>query len=120
MTIIFSRASQSYPPKTYSITRTVPAGAVVNQVKVTCTREAWPVGPVGNVVLTFPDGTTAGFSMEGGDVPTRDKSGILAASSCMFEKQDLQGNPIPFPAGDYTLNFEVLQAINTALTIERF
>ena len=122
MTIVISRASQQYAARQnpYSANATVPAGATVNRVKVTLTRESWPAGPVGSVTLNFPDGTTAGFSFNGGDIPNRDGTGTLAASSCEFSRQDSNGIYVPFPVGSYSIDFKVLQTLTTAVTVERF
>lgn len=121
MTIFLSRASQQYAARVnpYVVNATIPQGVPVNMVKVTLTRENWPVGPVGEVLLTFPDDSTAGFSFDGGDIPVKGGGGILAASSCEFSQQDGEGNPIPFPVGSYSLSFKVLQTVRTAVTIER-
>ena len=121
MAVFLSRASQQYAARQnpYVVSATIPQGALVNGVKVTLTREAWPVGPVGNVTMTFPDGATAGFSFDGGDVQARG-GGILAATDCMFERFDKDGNPVPFPAGSYSLAFRALQTVRTAVTVERF
>lgn len=122
MAVFLSRASQQYAARVnpYVVNATIPQGVVVNRVKVTLTRESWPVGPLGEVMLTFPDGSVSGFSFDGGDIPVKGGGGILAASSCEFSKEDLDGNPIPFPSGQYSLSFKVLQTARTAVTVERF
>jgi len=122
MAVFLSRASQQYAARVnpYNVNATIPANAVVNRVKITLTREAWPAGPVGNVTLVFPDGSTSGFGFDGGDIPIKGGGGILAASTCEFSRQDLDGNPVPYPAGDYQLQFRVLQTARTAVTVERF
>jgi hypothetical protein len=122
MTIFLSRASQQYAARQnpYTVSATIPDGVTVNSVKVTLTRESWPVGPVGTVTLTFPDGATAGFGFDGGDIPIKGGGGTLAASSCEFSRQDLDGNAVPFPVGSYSLDFKVLQTVRTAVTVERF
>lgn len=122
MAVFLSRASQQYAARVnpYVVNAMIPEGVVVNRVKVTLTRESWPVGPVGEVMLTFPDGSTSGFSFDGGDIPVKGGGGILAASSCEFSKEDLDGNPVPFPSGSYSLSFKVLQTARTAVTVERF
>lgn len=122
MAIFLSRASQQYAARVnpYTVNATIPAGVTVNRVKVTLTREAWPVGPVGEVVLTFPDGSTSGFTFDGGDIPNKGGVGVLAASSCEFSREDIDGNPVPYPVGSYSLSFKVLQTVRTAVTVERF
>lgn len=122
MAIFLSRASQQYAARVnpYTVNATIPAGVTVNSVKVTLTREAWPAGPVGTVLLTFPDGNTAGFSFDGGDLPVKGGGGILAATTCEFSNEDSDGNPVPFPAGQYSMQFRVLQTTRTAVTVERF
>ena len=122
MAVFLSRASQQYAARVnpYVVNATIPQGVVVNRVKVTLTRESWPVGPVGEVMLTFPDGSVSGFSFDGGDIPVKGGGGILSASSCEFSREDLDGNPVPFPPGQYSLSFKVLQTARTAVTVERF
>ena len=117
MAIFLSRASQQYAARVnpYTVNATIPAGVTVNRVKVTLTREAWPAGPVGTVLLTFPDGNTAGFSFDGGDLPVKGGGGILAATTCEFSREGE-----PFPTGQYSLQFRALQTVRTAVTIERF
>lgn len=127
MTVILQRASQTYaarPNRPYTLDATMPQGFKVNAIKITLTRENWPAAPDGSavvdVLLTFPDGATAGFSMAGGNVLDRQGNPLLV-SSCQFEKfNPLTGEPMPFPAGAYTLEFTARQPITTALTIERF
>jgi hypothetical protein len=122
MAVFLSRASQQYAARVnpYVVNATIPDGVIVNSVKVTLTRESWPVGPVGTATLTFPDGATAGFGFDGGDIPNKGGVGTLAASSCEFSREDIDGNPIPFPVGIYSLDFRVLQSVRTAVTVERF
>lgn len=121
MTIVVQRASQTYaarPNRPYTLSATVPAGLAINALKISLTRESWPPGPIVEVLLTFPDGSTAGFSASGGDVLDRQGNPLLV-SSVTFERFS-NGQPNPFPTGDYTLAFTALQPITTALTIERF
>ena len=122
MAVFLSRASQQYAARVnpYVVNATIPQGVTVNRVKVTLSRESWPEGPVGEVTLTFPDGSTSGFTIDGGDLPVKGGGGILAASSCEFSREDLDGNAIPFPVGQYSLSFKVLQTVRTAVTVERF
>lgn len=122
MAVFLSRASQQYAARQnpYVVNATIPDGVVVNMVKVELTRESWPVGPVGEVLLTFPDGSTSGFGFDGGDIQIKGGGGVLAASSCEFSREDIDGNPIPFPSGSYSLAFKVLQTVRTAVTVERF
>lgn len=117
MAVFLSRASQQYAARVnpYVVNATIPAGVVVNSVKVTLTRESWPEGPVGTVLLTFPDGSASGFGFDGGDIPVKGGGGVLAASSCEFSRE---GNP--FPTGQYSLQFKVLRTVRTAVTVERF
>lgn len=121
MAVFLSRASQQYAARVrpYTVSATIPAGVVVNSVRVRLTRESWPAGPVANITLTFPDSATCGFSVAGGEVKKRDGS-VLTESSCEFSRQDEKGAPVPFPSGAYTLEFEVAQAVQTAVTVERF
>jgi hypothetical protein len=117
MTIFLSRASQQYAARVnpYTVSATIPAGVTVRSVKVTLTRESWPVGPVGTVVLVFPDGSTSGFGFDGGDIPVKGGGGILAATTCEFSRE---GDP--FPTGQYSLQFRALQTVRTAVRVERF
>lgn len=121
MTIILQRPSQSYaarPNRPYTLNATIPEGFTLNALKISLTRESWPAGPIVEVLLTFPDGGTAGFSAAGGTILDR-QGNVLQASSVTFERF-ANGQRNPFPAGDYTLSFTALQPITTALTIERF
>jgi hypothetical protein len=117
MAVFLSRASQQYAARVnpYVVNATIPSGVVVSRVKITLTRESWPVGPVGSVLLVFPDGTTSGFGFDGGDIPIKGGGGVLAASSCEFSREGE-----PFPTGPYSLQFKVLQTVRTAVTVERF
>lgn len=117
MAVFLSRASQQYAARgnPYVVNATIPAGVTVNSVKVTLTREAWPAGAVGEVLLTFPDGSVSGFGFDGGDIPVKGGGATLAASSCEFSRE---GDP--FPTGQYSLAFKVLQTVRTAVTVERF
>lgn len=121
MAVFLSRASQRYAARVnpYVVSATIPSGAAVNSVRVRMTRESWPEGHVANVTLTFPDGATCGFSVSGGEVLKRDGS-VLTESSCEFSRVSEDGTPIPFPSGAYSLAFEVAQAAQTAVTVERF
>ena len=121
MAIVVQRASQAYAARTrpYTVSATIPQGAIVNAVRVRLTREYWPAGHVADVTLTFPDGATCGFTVAGGDVPTRGGA-ILAESSCEFSRLDDAGAPVPFPPGAYSLDFLVALGVQTALTVERF
>lgn len=133
MTIFLQRDEQSYAerPNPYSVNATIPAGKTINRVKVTLTRPLGrftdpqgpnPNGPAGEVVLTYPDGSTSGFSFDGGDLLKRDGS-PLTETVCQFEKfaivNDVQV-PIPFNVGSYTLALKVLQTLTTAATVEWF
>lgn len=121
MAIVIQRASQSYNARVnpYTINANIPAGTTVNWVKVRLTREAWPEGHVASITLTFPDGSTAGFTVSGGTVLKRDGT-VLTESTCTFEKvHPITGQPIPFPAGAYSLSFKVDQTVTTAVTVER-
>lgn len=121
MTVILNRPSQAYnarPNRPYELDATMPAGFVVHAIKVSLTRESWPEGPCLEAVLTFPDGSTAGFSASGGTVLKRDGT-ILAVTDCQFERFS-NGVRVPFPSGNYNLSFRLLQPLSTALTIERF
>lgn len=122
MAVFLSRASQQYAARgnPYTINATIPNGVTVNSIRVTLTREGWPVGAVGTVTLNFPDGATAGFGFDGGDIPIKGGGGVLAASSCEFSRSDIDGNPIAFPVGSYSLAYKVLQTARTAVTVERF
>lgn len=120
MAIVFQRASQTYPARQrpYTVTGTIPANATVNAIKISLTRESWPAGPIVEVLLTFPDGSTAGFSASGGDVLDR-QGNPLRVSSVIFERF-ANGQRNPFPPGDYKLDFTALQPVTSAVTIERF
>lgn len=117
MSIVFQRASQAYSAGLQpSITRTIPAGAV-NRIKLTLTVESWPAGPVGDVTLTYQDGTVVGkFGFLG--TPAIDRSTGLPATTCGAEFSLPIG--MFFPAGSYTMAFNVLQNITTSILIERF
>lgn len=127
MTIFLQRASQQYAARQnpYVVSGSIPAGKTVYAIKLTLTREAWPAGPCGSATLTFPDGSTALVSFSGGDIPTRDGTGTLAASSAIWyppKTTDEQGNVTvaPFPTGAYSMSFQVLQTLTTAVTLEYF
>lgn len=127
MAVFLSRASQQYAARVnpYVVNATIPQNVTVNRVKVTLTRENWPDGPIGQVTLTFPDGSTSGFTFDGGDLPVKGGGGILGASSCEFSRGYLDEQTgemveVPFPSGQYSLSFKVLQTARTAVTVERF
>lgn len=114
MTIVVQRPSQSYaarPNRPYTLSATVPAGLTINRLKITLTRESWPAGPLCKVTLTWPDGSTAFFTCNGGDELDRNGQPRLTSG------QEWTG---PFPDGDYTLDFTLYQTATSALTIERF
>lgn len=124
MAVFLQRAEQAYTARVnpYTVNATVPGGATINRVKVTLTRVSWPDGPVGEVTLTFPDGSTSGFTFSGGVVLKKDGSTLLA-TTCEFSKTALVDGVevvIPFPPGAYSLAFKALQTITTAVTVERF
>jgi hypothetical protein len=122
MAIVIDRALQSYPPGTYSITRTIPAHqAVVNRLKITLSDPGvWPLGRVADIRLIGPDGNGAGgFSVDGGVV--LDRQGVPRTErTAEFVQRNGAGVIIPFPNGDYTLEFDVLQTATSAVTVERF
>lgn len=120
MAIVFQRASRSYSARVapYSISGNIPAGVIVRSLKVSLTRESWPEGALVDVVLTFPDGSTTGFSAAGGDL--LDRQGNLLLSSSVTWTKYIDGQPANFPVGAYTLDFYLHQDANTAVTIERF
>lgn len=125
MAVFLSRASQQYAARVnpYTVNATIPQGVTVNRVKVTLTRENWPEGPVGECTLAFPDGSASSFAFSGGDIPIKGGGGVLAASSCTFERGSfVDGEYVvsPFPTGAYTLSFKALQTVRTAVTVERF
>lgn len=113
MTVIVSIPSAQYTPRTFSRNFNVPANTT--ELRLTCTREAWPVGAVGAINTTRPDGSYGGgMTFDGGDAPTRG-GGIAPASSLSLK---VPGGFLP--AGQWTADFQILQTINTAVTIERF
>lgn len=106
MTILFSAASKRYNPQTVSPSINVPAG--LSRLKITLTRENWPVGPVGTVHITRPDGTSGGdASYSGGDWFQK---GVLQTTTDITIEEATQGV--------YTFDVVILQRINTAITIE--
>lgn len=121
MAIVFQRASRSYSARTapYTVSGTINSGITVNKLKVSLTRESWPEGPLADIVLTFPDNNTAGFSVAGGVVLDR-QGNVLLESSLTIEKFGENGLPVPFPTGSYTLDFYLHQNATSAVKIERF
>lgn len=126
MASVISRASQSYSPGTYTITRTIPANATVMRLKISLTDPGtWPVGRVADIRLIGPQGPAGGFSVDGGIV--RDRQGnVRTVRSAEFSQSKL-GVPAPFPSGEYTLEFDVLpfevdplKTVTSAVTVERF
>jgi hypothetical protein len=120
MATIINRAEQSYTPGTYSITRTIPANATVLRLRISLSDPGnWPEGRIADVRLIGPNGPSGGASFDGGIA--RDRQGnIRTMRSAQFEMQGPQGESVPFPNGDYTLEFDVLQTATSAVTVERF
>ena len=121
MAVFLSRASQQYAARQnpYSVSATIPAGLAnpVRGIRVTISHAVgapWPAGPVAEVTLTGPDGRLQGFTFSGGQQVFRGTP--INSRSCMWEIQ--QGEP--FPSGNYTMAFKVLQTVTAEVLIERF
>ncbi|KWT94677.1 MULTISPECIES: hypothetical protein [unclassified Variovorax] len=121
MAVFLSRASQQYAARVnpYAVSATIPAGLVnpVRAIKVTISHAdgaPWPAGPIAEVTLTGPDGSTQGFTFSGGQEVFRDEKRNFR--SCMWEIQEGE----PFPPGAYLLAFKVLQTVTAGVLIERF
>jgi hypothetical protein len=120
MTIFIQRASQQYtarPGNPYTVSGTIPSGKNVSQIQITMSRESWPVGPVLNITLTYPDGTQSGESCSGGDI-VNPRTGLVAVNSiaAFYAGSEQQF----YDPGTYTLAFEVLQTLTSAVTVEYF
>ncbi len=116
MPIFLNRAQQVYAPNTYNVQGTIPNGADVNSIKITATRVAWPEGPVGVITLVHPGGVASGFTFSGGTY-TNPKTGQVATESTAHF---YPATGTKFPSGVYTLVFQVLQTITSAVKVEYF
>jgi hypothetical protein len=112
MTVIATIPQKVYNPQTFNSPFSVPSG--VKALKATFTRVSWPVGEVATVQIIYPDGTspgTVGFS--GGTSLAKDGTNTSAIGIGDPSGADL-------PAGTYTIQAIVTQAITTQITLERF
>lgn len=96
-------------------------------VKISFTRESWPIGEVARLTIVGNDAlgnpfAIGPFNLSGGIVNGKDGLPINA-SSCSWEwpgENDGQGGRREIKITDVTANFEVLQTLRTAITIETF
>lgn len=106
--ILMSVPSRQYTPRTITLTPTIQARAAV---RISLTRESWPVGDVGSITIISPDGdmlASVGFS--GGAALNRDGTPRTVQ---VMELQDLE-------AGQYTVEVVIKQTLRTAATVEGF
>ncbi len=76
------------------------------------TRASWPDGPCLRVTYWFPDGSLIGsVTFDGGN--TSDRNGQPRSHSGI---RGLRGGFLP--AGDYTIQFDFLQGLTSAITIQ--
>jgi hypothetical protein len=116
MAVFLDRAAQQYNarPNPYSVSATIPAGLAnpVRSISVTLTPSGeWPVGNVGEVVLTGPGGVEQRFIFAG--------AFLLSRSPQRGARFHSSGDQ-PFPAGSYSMSFKVLQTVSAAVLIEYF
>lgn len=115
MAIFLNRVQQLYAVNTYNVQGTIPDGSTVSSIKVSLTRVAWPPGPVGIVTLVYPGGDTSGLTFSGGDLLNKDGSPMLATTAQFYPRGNTK-----YPAGIYSLVFQVLQPVDSAVKIEWF
>lgn len=99
-------------PKVFTFQRTVPVSASITEIVFQLTKVSWPLGLCLRVNVQFPDGSTPGWAgFDGGTTPAKDGSQTVT-----YGVQDASGL---LPSGQYTITFEVWQAITTALTVSK-
>jgi hypothetical protein len=116
MSVFLNRAAQQYNARVnpYSVSATIPAGLAnpVRSIGITLTPSGeWPVGNIGEVVLTGPSGTEQRFIFAGAFPLSRSPQ-----RGARFYTSDAE----PFPPGSYTMSFRVLQTVTAAVLIEYF
>jgi hypothetical protein len=88
----------------------------IRELRVTCTVVNWPLGPVGSITLTRPDGSFGGSCTFSGD-PATDRAGNpLLTRSGGWEMP----NRALLPHGLWVVDVEVFQQVRTAVTVEGF
>lgn len=127
MAVVLSLASRQYTPRTIARSFSVPAGTM--RLVLSLTREGWPAGHVGQIKLTLPDGRPGEeCAFEGGDILSKDRQTVLAASHMVVEESAMLEQPdgprievpIPIQVGTYRADIVINQTVTTAVRIERF
>ena len=93
----------------------VEVGPDSRSVSISLTRVLWPAGPVLNLSVAYPDGTSAGGASVAGGALLR-PNGLSMNTAMLGLRQKGNG---PLPAGTYTFTADVLQPITAAVTVER-
>ena len=117
MAIILSVPQQAYTPRVVTITPTIPVNT--RKLSIHCTRVGWPVGPVGSIEVTYPDGSPGPICLFDGGVHIG-PGGTIVDSSGFDIEMAIGNQPLDLPNGQYTVKITVLQTITTAITVERF
>lgn len=112
MAVVLTVPQALYTPRTLNANFTMPVGATLLIARLTCT--GWPIGEVGSLALTQPDGSAGGGATFHGGVLGKDG---LPLTSVSFSLQSLGGILAP---GQWGIQIVIQQTLTTAITVERF
>lgn len=112
MAVLLSIPQQVYTPRTINANFTMPMGATTLIAWLTCT--GWPVGEVGSLALTQPDGSAGGGATFHGAVLGKDGLPLAVVS---FALQSVGSVLAP---GQWGIQIVIQQTLTTAITVERF
>jgi hypothetical protein len=116
MTVVLSVASRQYAPRIIALSPTIPAQASVKRVRISLTRENWPVGDLVTIAVKYPNGDPLGsVGFAGGAALNRDRTPRTVS---YFDIVGIDGGDLPPEV--YGVDIVISQAMRTAATVEWF
>jgi hypothetical protein len=116
--VITSIPSQQYTPRTLNVNLNVPNNT--KELRVTLTREAWPVGPVGSISANYPGGAFAAATTFNGGVETDWNGNERTTQIMTLSGNNINGVPQNLPNGTYAISVVIAQTLTTSVLAERF